>query len=87
VSPSEQFPADPELTSDEKEKYDFLIDNYKYGDALNFNQACLFRKRLNALNGLVNMLNGSSKRIEKATYVLLAATIVLLIVTLASAFG
>jgi len=87
LRPSEQYPADLELTPDEKEKYNYLMNNYKSGEAWNFNQACLLRKRLNALNGLVNMLYGSSKRIEKATYLLLAATLVLLVVTLVSAFG
>jgi len=69
----EHYPPDPELTEYERKRYQAMIDNPDmYGMAFNYEQSCLLRLRL-------NLLNRSSKRIERATYALLISTIILLL--------
>lgn len=66
---------DNELNPEEKEQYAFLMGNNRFGEAWNFEQACLFRYRL-------NYLNKATKRVEIATAFLLIATIILIGVAL-----
>jgi len=89
MRPSERFPPDPELKEDEKRQYVYLIDNYGWAQALSLQQSFLHRKRLNklveiesAIDTQLRSLNTSSKRLERATYVLIAAAVILVMASI-----
>lgn len=73
-----QWPADPELSPDEKKQYEFLIGNNRWGEAFVVQQSFLLRKRLNLLSQATQSLLASSKKVEKASVLLVASTILLL---------
>jgi len=71
--PSLYPPDKEEFTPEETKEYLDLLNRNMLSEALNLKQQFYLRHRLNSLNK-------SSKRIEKATFVLLASTILLFIV-------
>jgi hypothetical protein len=72
---SEEFPADPELSDEERNRYQAIIDFPDgWQAAFNYEQACLLRKRL-------NYLNASSSRIERYSKWLAVLTLVLIVLT------
>ncbi|MGP8068853.1 MAG: hypothetical protein ACLP5V_03060 [Candidatus Bathyarchaeia archaeon] len=76
-TPCEKYPPDPELTLDESKQYQDLMNGTHWEDALELQQAFLLKKRLSSLNS-------SSKRLERATIILLTVTVILLGVTILS---
>src|SRR5207302_8799150 len=86
ASTNPQWPADPELSGEEKKQYDFLIGNNRWGEAFVVQQSFLLRKRLNLLNEVTNKLLASSKKVETASIILVASTILLLVFTIVTWF-
>lgn len=77
------FPYDPELTDDEVRQVDLAVPGqpgpFGLGEPLNLQASFLLRKRLNLLTTQVHSLNQSTKRLEIATWLLLATTVLLLL--------
>ena len=81
------FPYDPELTDNEVKQVDLAIlgqnvtggQQLDKGSALNLQSSFLLRKRLNVLTLQTESLNRSSKRLETATWLLLATSVLLLL--------
>ncbi len=81
------FPYDPELADDEVKQVDLAIlgqnvtggQQLDKGSALNLQSSFLLRKRLNVLTLQTESLNRSSKRLETATWLLLATSVLLLL--------
>ncbi len=76
-----QWPADPELSGDEKKQYEFLIGNNHWGDAFMVQQSFLLRKRLNLLNVASQALLASSKKVETASVLLAGSTLLLVVIS------
>lgn len=70
----DKYPPDKEeFTPEETKEYLDLLNRNMLSEALNLKQQFYIRHRLNSLNR-------SSKRIEKATIILLASTVLLFVV-------
>jgi hypothetical protein len=82
VRMSEEYPADPELSEDERKRYQAMIDFPEgWGVAFNYEQSCLLRKRLNYLNASSSRIERYSKRLAVLTLVLIVLTGILILRT------
>lgn len=81
-----EFSYDPELADDEISQIDLAISGVNIaggkqldkGSGLNLQSSFLLRKRLSILTVQVDSLNQSSRRLEKATWLLLGTSVLLL---------
>lgn len=84
------FPYDPELTDEEAKQVDLAISGVNIiggqqldkGSGLNLQSSYVLKKRLNVLTMRIDSLDHSSRRLEKATWLLLATTVLLLLTSI-----